>query len=70
MPVKRPVENFYVIIIGLVFAKRGGGWTTTHLYVHCTFFMSLRTYERTPYSTDSVYLTTSRQSVWSQVLRR
>ena len=22
------------------YAKRGGGWTTTHLYVHCTFFMT------------------------------
>ena len=23
-----------------IFAKRGGGWTTTHLYVHCTCFMT------------------------------
>ena len=23
-----------------IFAKRGGGWTTTPLYVHCTFFVT------------------------------
>ena len=30
-----------------IFAKRGGGWTTTHLYVHCTFVITSGTYEMT-----------------------
>ena len=32
----------------LIFAKRGGSWTTTHLYVQYTFFTTLRTCEATP----------------------
>ena len=50
-PAHKSTQLHFVVLylLKFIFAKRGGGWTTTHLYVHRTFVMTMQTYETTPY---------------------